>query len=358
MRACSTIVACVAAVLSIGSATAVSPQFAQSDRPRPWSFPRDHASHPEFATEWWYFTGRLSDPDGDRFGFELTFFRVALRSEQIVSSSSWRTRDLIIAHATLSDLSARNFHHSEKVQRAATGLAGAETERFHVWADSWSAEQVDDGLSLRANAEDFDLTLELDPVGEAVLHGNGGLSLKCADGTQASYYYSVPRIATQGQLRVKGKECAVTGSTWMDHEFFTGPTPGDGLGWNWFSVNLDDGRDIMLYAVRHPDGEVFPFGTLNSNGTSRPLDMEDASFVPVRLWTSPTTGSSYPVSWRIALPREKIEFSVEAELDAQEIVADASVGFAYWEGYCSFRGLIQAQTVTGEGYVELTGYDR
>jgi predicted secreted hydrolase len=143
----------------------------------------------------------------------------------------------------------------------------------------------------------------------------------------------------------------------MDHEFFTGPTPGNGLGWNWFSLNLKDGRDIMLYAVHHPDGEEFVFGTLNAGAVSRPLDMRGANFIPVRNWTSPRTGSEYPVSWKVSLPEELIELSVEAELDAQEVVANASVGFAYWEGYCSFRGLIAGRGVVGEGYVELTGYD-
>jgi predicted secreted hydrolase len=332
-------------------------EFARADRPREWSFPRDHGSHPSYATEWWYFTGSLRDEDGDHLGFELTFFRVALRPDSVASSSAWRARDLIIGHLAVTDVAGGRFHHDERVQRAAAGLAGAEVERFDVWIGDWRASQDGSVFRLRVESEQIELDLVLDPAKPPVLHGERGLSAKSQDGTAASHYYSMPRLRTRGRLAVAGRSSSVEGTTWMDHEFFTGSTPTDGLGWDWFSARLQDGRDLMLYRVRHPDGSTYRFGTLiEADGSSRVLDLTGLRLVPRETWTSEESLSRYPIAWRIEIPREKATIEVEALLPNQEIVATRSVGFAYWEGLSRYAGTWNEQPVSGEGYVELTGY--
>jgi len=334
--------------------------FLRAERPREWRFPRDHASHAGYQTEWWYFTGRVRTKEGVRFGYELTFFRVGLREgstpDSTASESEWRARDLIVAHLTVTDLREKEFHHHEKIQRAAAGLAGVSEERLDVWIGDWSAQQVEDRFVLRADAPEFGLRLTLEPQSDPVLHGEAGLSMKRSDGSQASHYYSLPRSSTRGQLRIGKRELDVRGNSWMDHEFFTGSTPAEGLGWDWFSANLDDGRDLMLYRVRHPDGDEYAFGTLMEGDSSRRLDMTGATWTPGSRWTSPTSGARYPVEWNIELPAESISLEVRALLDQQEVQAPRSVGFSYWEGYCDYRVRMGEAEIGGEGYAELTGY--
>lgn len=336
-------------------------EFLRADRPRDWSFPRDHGSHPQFQTEWWYFTGALQDDEAREYGYELTFFRFALATERPVDASPWRARDLILGHFTITDVQGRSFHLAEDVQRGAAGLAGADTESLRVWLGEWEVVQNGDGFRLHAGGgkkyEDRRANLWLVPERGPVLHGENGLSWKSADRSRASYYYSIPRLRTEGTMSLAGREFAVTGTTWMDHEFFTGDTPVQGLGWDWFSCRLEDGRDLMLYLLRYPDGSLHRSGTVvEADGSSRALDTEAMQLEPGRVWGSPFTGAVYPVEWRIMLPAESLELLVAARLDEQEVHAEKTVGFAYWEGLCAYSGNWGGQAIQGEGYVELTGY--
>jgi predicted secreted hydrolase len=343
------------AVSSAGSQA--QPGFERAERPWIWRFPRDHGSHPEFQTEWWYFTGSVEDASSSTYGFELTFFRFALRPVRPPDASAWRTRDLILAHFTITDIDAGRFHLAEKLQRGAAGLAGAKRERFEVWLNDWRAWQQDGVFHLDAGDDQNGVQLQLVPERDPVLHGENGLSWKSADRRHASYYYSIPRLRTTGTMRLGSRTLTVEGTTWMDHEFFTGDTPVQGVGWDWFSCRLDDGRDLMLYLLRYPDGSRFRSGTLvDRDGSSRPLNVEGMRLDPLRTWTSPHTGATYPVAWKIELPQERLQLRVEARVDAQEVHAEQTVGFAYWEGLCRYSGRFDDQEVRGEGYVELTGY--
>jgi predicted secreted hydrolase len=331
--------------------------FEVADGPWTWDFPRDHASHPAFGTEWWYFTGSLQDDEGHRHGFELTFFRVAMREEVVTSTSAWRARDLIIGHLAWTDVENAAFHHDEVVQRAAADLAGAREDHFEIWAGDWRAVLENGAFLLRAPGTDFGVDLRLTPARDPILHGANGLSRKKADGSAASYYYSQPRLATTGTITSEGQDLQVTGTTWMDHEFFSGATPAEGIGWDWFSARFDDGRDFMLYTVRHLDGELYRFGTLiEPDGSSRHLDLTGMTMQPLEHWTSPDTGSRYPTAWRITIPAEDATLQTKATLSHQEIVAAQSVGFAYWEGLTDYSGIFAGEPVSGDGYVELTGY--
>lgn len=346
----------VLAWLLLMLATPVSAGFLVADEPREWSFPADHAAHPGYQTEWWYFTGHVQDLERRTLGFELTFFRFALTDEVVASTSEWRARDLIVAHLAVTDVDGQRFLLDERVQRAAAGLAGASTERMDVWAGPWRAEFRDGTFRIDAQGEGLGLDLELTPLKPPVLHGPGGVSRK-TDAGDASYYYSMPRLATRGRIRVGDEERIVDGDTWMDHEFFSHRNPQEGLGWDWFSVRLEDGRDLMLYLVRSPEGGAFRFGTVvEVDGTSRPLDITGMTLTPGERWTSPDTGATYPVTWRIDVPAEALVLETRALMDEQEILAEASVGFAYWEGLTRFTGTFAGEAIAGHGYVELTGY--
>ena len=336
-------------------------QFVRADQPREWSFPRDHGSHPEYGTEWWYFTGSLQDVDGHRLGFELTFFRVGLRPDVAspagTSASPWRARDLIVAHMAVTDVQNDDFYIHERVQRAAAGLAGADTKTMNVWAGDWYARMEGDQMVLAASSDDARFELTLTPTKGPILHGDGGLSIKNSQGDQASHYYSMPRLTTEGSMWVEGRHVPVTGTTWMDHEFFTGSTPAEGLGWDWFSCRLEDGRDLMLYVVRHPDGSDYRFGTMiDEAGRSHSLNLTGMTATPTKSWKSPNTDTVYPVAWNIHLPQENAQIEVRALLPQQEIVATSTVGFAYWEGLSAYSGTFRGEEVRGDGYVELTGY--
>lgn len=345
-------------LLLLLASNAQADDFLRADRPWSWEFPRDHGSHPEFQTEWWYFTGSVRDDESHQYGYELTFFRFALATGMPPDASKWRARDLILAHFAVTDVDRGEFHLDEGLQRAAAGLAGASIGSLDVWMRDWEARTDGDAFVLRAgDPGKHQIDLRLVAQRAPILHGENGLSWKHADRTHASYYYSIPRFSTEGTLRIGDRTLQVEGTTWMDQEFFTGDTPVEGLGWDWFSCRLDDGRDLMLYLLRYPDDSRFRSGTIvETDGTSRPLDTADMTLEPGRTWTSPTTGATYPVQWEIGLPREDLQLTVEALVDGQEVHAEETVGFAYWEGLSRFTGTIDGQALSGEGYVELTGY--
>lgn len=351
----------LAAAPSLAAALA-SESFAHARQPRTWSFPRDHGAHPAYATEWWYFTGIVGDGQARVFGYELTFFRTALRPDAPASASAWRARDLILAHLALTDVQGDRFAMAEQVQRAAAGLAGADSTALQVWTGGWSARATLEGFQLQASSGGLAVDLQLTRDKGVVLHGQAGLSRKTADGRQASHYYSMPRLHSVGTVAIDGVSHTVAGTTWMDHEFFTGDTPREGLGWDWFSVRLQDGRDLMLYVVRSGsagpgEAAAHAAGTMVlADGTARSLDTAELSAVPTRWWTSPQTAIRYPVGWRLNLPRESVSLEVTALLPQQEIHATQTVGFSYWEGACRYDGSVAGAPVSGEGYVELTGY--
>jgi len=330
--------------------------------PYTYEFPRDNAAHPEYAVEWWYYTGHL-ERGPRRFGYELTFFRVAVAALDGPGDarSAWRTRDVVFAHLALTDESARRFRHGERVSRAALGMAGADTARYRVWLGDWSAGLAPDGRTHRldAAAEDFGLALELTPEKPPAIHGEGGVSRKSAGEGNASHYYSLTRLATRGRLMVGGDTLAVTGSSWMDHEYGSGRLAGTHAGWDWWSVQLDDGRELMLYRLRLADGSPEPLsaGTLiGRDGRTRHLRLAEFEAVATGSWRSPGTGGRYPSGWRLRVPDEGLDLALTPTLVDQELVARTMGGIAYWEGSCTVRGTSRGARVGGRAYVELTGY--
>jgi predicted secreted hydrolase len=346
------------ASLSVASALRTSGDqgYAKALAPRDFHFPADHGPHPEFRTEWWYYTGNLATAAGRRFGFQLTFFRSALAPSAPERASAWATRQAWLAHFTVSDVDGKRFHSFERWSRGAVGLAGAQGEPFQVWVKDWTAAGAPVfPMRLRAAAGETAIDLLLQEGKPPVLQGERGLSRKSAEPGDASYYYSLTRMPTAGTVRVDGQSFQVSGASWMDREWSTSSLGRDQVGWDWLALQLSDGWDVMLYRLRRADGSADPAssGTLIApDGGSRPLHLADFQLEGSGEWRSPRSGARYPDRWRVHIPGEELDLDVRPLLADQEL----DVSFRYWEGAVEVAGTHHGRPVRGEGYVELTGY--
>ena len=333
--------------------------YARAEAPRPFSWPGDHGPHPDFKTEWWYLTGNLEAADGSgrTFGYQFTIFRNALSPDTPVRASDWATRQLFMAHVTLTDIENKRFYSIERFERGAAGLAGATADPFRVWLADLDLRRTEGPalgaafpMRLKAASEDgaaYDLVLR--PLKPPVLQGERGLSRKGPEPGNASYYYSLTRLATTGTVTIGGETIAVNGLSWMDREWSTSALGPALVGWDWFSLHLDDGRDLMLYQLRRADGtaDAFSRGTaVAPDGTARPLDAEAFALTPEGRWESPA-GGAYPTRWRVRVPSEGLDLVVTPVLADQELTGTVR----YWEGAVTVEG-----TVAGRGYLEMTGY--
>lgn len=326
--------------------------FARALQVRPFIFPQDHGPHPEFAAEWWYYTGNLDSQDGRRFGYQLTFFRFGLTPEIPARSSNWASTSIYMAHFALSDIGQQKFYAFERFSRGAAGLAGAQSSPLRVWLEDWSMQGLgSDGLPMRLHAaqDDVSIDLTLEPGKGMVLQGDRGLSQKSAEPGNASYYYSYPRMPSKGILRVAGQEFEVQGQSWLDREWSTSALSADQIGWDWFALQLEDGRELMYYRLRLRDGgdDAYSSGTLiGENGQTSRIKREDVQLEVLESWQS-ADGTKYPARWRLRIPSHSLDLEVQAAMPNQEL----PVSIRYWEGAVDLRG-----TSAGRGYVELTGY--
>ncbi|MEP6886743.1 MAG: lipocalin-like domain-containing protein [Nitrospirales bacterium] len=327
-----------------------------------YQFPRDHGSHDDFRTEWWYYTGHLATEDGREFGYELTFFRRAMDDVHITTHPSrWAIRHLYLAHAALSEQDRHRFRYAEKISRAGIGKAGSETGRLHVWIDRWSVEASPDHHqhALRATTGGFSFDLHLASEKAPVVHGEGGISRKGTESGQASHYYSMTRLRTTGTLTVDGHLQTVHGISWMDHEFGSGRLGNGQVGWDWFSVQLDDHSELMFYLLRRIDGTADPVSSgtwVLPDGTSDPLTVSDVKIDVLDYWTSPASGTRYPNRWRLSVPSRRLSLLLVPPMPNQELMTERSTQVTYWEGAVNVTGEAGERHVTGQGYVELTGY--
>lgn len=323
---------------------------------RPIVLPDDHRSHPEFRLEWWYYTGHLF-AGGRRFGYQITFFRVGVHATPQVPSR-WAVRDVFMAHAALTDVAASTHVAFERLNRAGVGWAGASDTTYEVWNEDWRAQLENGRHRLTAETPAFALDLSLEEGKRPVLHGAGGYSRKGSSSGNASYYYSLTRMPTQGYLTVGRERHRVEGASWMDHEFGTTFLETTQAGWDWFSIQLEDGTDVMMFQLRGSDGRADPqsSGTLvDAGGRSRALEAAAFELVAGRIWQSPVTRGRYPVEWRVRVPGERLDLSVRAVVADQELNGLAS-GVAYWEGAVDVEGSRDGRPVSGRGYLEMTGY--
>jgi predicted secreted hydrolase len=326
-----------------------------------FEFPRDYFNHPDFQTEWWYYTGNVKAEDGHRFGFELTFFRQAV-SRDLTQPTTWDLRDIYFAHLALSDLDGQKFYHVERANRAGPGIAGASQESARIWNGNWEIAWDGPNQHLRAVADQFQLHLSLHPQKPPVLQGENGVSQKAEGPGHASYYISLTRIDASGEIDVDGKPYRVSGLAWMDHEFFTHELLPNQAGWDWFSVQLDDNTELMLFHIRRNDGSIDPFsaGTyIDSQGKATHLKAGDFTLQPLGdTWKSADTSATYPIHWNIAVPKLGLEVEEKTSLPAQELAAKTKFVPTYWEGAITLAGHRHGAPLAGVGYLEMTGYDR
>ena len=327
----------------------------------PYEFPRDHFSHPDFQTEWWYYTGNLKSAEGHRFGFELAFFRQAV-SRDPEKSAAWDLKDLYLAHLALSDLDGGKFYHAERTNRSGPGIAGASATRGRIWNGNWQILGDGADQELQAIHERFQLHLTLHSEKTPVIHGENGVSQKAEGLGRASHYISLTRITTTGSLELGGKKLGVSGTSWMDHEFFTHQLAPDQTGWDWLSLQFADNTELMLFHIRRKDGSIDPYsaGTyVDAQGKTMHLHARDFVLQPLgERWKSPVTGALYPVHWKASVPRLGLELETRTPLECQELTGKTILAPNYWEGAIVLTGKRHAQPVGGLGYLEMTGYDR
>lgn len=326
---------------------AVTPEFRLD-------FPRDHGAHPDFRQEWWYVTGLLATPRGETLGFQVTFFR-ARPDFTSDNPGALVPRQVIVAHAALADPRHGRLRHEERAGRASLGLAGADTGTTRVWVDDWRLDLDRNAWRVKLAARDFAMDLVLRMTRLPVANGREGYSQKGTAPEEASYYYSVPHLAVAGGIERAGRQEAVTGQAWLDHEWSSRIMPAGAVGWDWIGINLEGGGALMAFRMRDAGG-----GTLYAGGTllsprdlARALAPDQVSFEPLRRWRSPRTSAEYPVAMKVVVLGR--EWLVEPMMDDQELDARGSTGTIYWEG--AVRVKLDG-AVVGRGYLELTGYWR
>lgn len=328
-------------------------------RPRAFRYPSDHGPHPEYKHEWWYVTGQASTGDQRRFGFQLTIFRESIAPQQPDSGSRWATNQLYLAHAAVTDIEGGRYLSAERFARGAVELAGASATPFQVWLEDWRMDgRADAGGGLEgrivATGDRFGFELIIDNTRPPAAHGDQGMSVKGTEGN-ASYYYSYTRLDTRGTIRVDGETFEVAGSGWFDHEWSSSALEAGQSGWDWFSLQLSDGADLMAFRLRHETdpGRDFYSGTfVDASGKATVLAPGQIAMEPLDHWTSARTGVRYPVRWRLSVPDLDLTLTTQPRLDDQEFVHS----FHYWEGAVAVTGQHGGEPVSGQGYVELAGY--
>ncbi len=340
-----------------------SERYAQATQPGQVKFPEDFGPHTAFQTEWWYYTGNLETDEGRPFGYQLTFFRSAVTPEEEVSQSRWRSNQLYSAHFTLSDIEGNQFYPYERYSRSGADLAGAAAHAYEVWLDDWQATELDSGdgnqlgkVRLQARSEDTAIDLVVDQTLPPVLQGDRGLSQKGREPGNASYYYSLVQQPTTGSVTVGDTTYPVRGTTWKDHEYSTSALSRGTVGWDWFSLQFDNGTALMLYGLRHEDGRFEPTsgGTfVQADGSTKHIDLEAFDIEVQKTWKSLDSKAIYPAAWAIAIPKLGLQLQGQAMMADQELKTATAT---YWEGAVAFSGSLQGEAVTAKGYAELTGY--
>lgn len=333
--------------------------FLQATGPKTLEFPQDLGPHSGYQTEWWYYTGNLATDSGREFGYQLTFFRRALTPETaaVENPSDWRSNQIYFSHFTVSDIAAGDFYPHERFSRQSAGLSGAQASPYQVWLEDWSAREIEPGkVRLVADADDVALDLILDETLPPVLQGDRGYSKKGPEPGNASYYYSIVQQQSSGTVTVGDESFEVSGLTWKDHEYSTSALSPGTVGWDWFSLQLDDGSSLMLYGLRQENGDIADVsaGTyVSPTGEAQPIDNSEWRIDVVDTWRSPVSKAAYPARWHIEIPK------LDLVLDGESLMADQELNFAattYWEGAVGFAGSVGDHPVTAKGYVEMTGY--
>jgi predicted secreted hydrolase len=317
------------------------------------AFPRDHGAHPGFRTEWWYVTGHAQAAGRD-FGFQVTFFRSRVEGTQAMSSR-FAAKQLVFAHAALTDVQGGRLLHDQRIAREGFGIAQAAGGDARLKLRDWSLDRGgDDAWRARVPAAGFALDLKFTPTQPLLLQGRAGLSRKGPEEKQASYYYSQPQLSATGAIVVQGRRFDVTGKAWLDHEWSEELMHPEAVGWDWIGMNLDDGSALTAFRLRRKDGTaIWDGGSFRAgNGSLYIASKGENEFSAQRRWTSPASGATYPVEWIVKTPADF--YTVKAVVDNQELDSRASTGAIYWEGLSDLYTSNKQRV--GRGYLEMTGY--
>ena len=354
----------VAEALTGGSNT----DYRKADTARKLVFPEDHGSHPGYKTEWWYFTGNVQTVDGREFGYQFTIFRNAIRPGDSAGTqataaantgSHWDTSQIYMAHAALSDITTGRFYYDEQFSRGVLGMAGAVARPFRVWLDDWTVSGRDNpcqdcfAVELTVATRDFRLQMQLNNTQDVVLQGQQGLSAKSPDPENASYYYSYTRLQTNGRIILDNNAYPVSGESWFDHEWSSSALARDQQGWDWFSLQLSNRTEVMLYRIRNrndADRDYYYGSLIQAGGVLHTLAGKDINIHSLNSWRSPVSGVRYPSAWSIEFPGFRL--AITPKMPNQEL----NTSIRYWEGAVGVSGTSGQENITGEGYVELTGY--
>lgn len=323
-------------------------------------FPRDHGAHPEYRTEWWYYTGHLRTESGRRYGFEVTFFRsgVPPRAGTSRGGTRWDLTDLMPAHFAVTDVERKEFRYYEKLNRASVFTAAAAEGKLDVFNEAWRATTNPDGswrLVAKQGSDSIDLVLRTRKP--PAVHGRNGVSVKSQGVGYASHYYSMTRLETSGVINGQ----RASGQTWMDHEFGSAVLRENQQGWDWFSIQLDNDAELMLYIIRRTDGtpDATSAGSLIAgDGRVIHIRQDQLRITPRERWKSAKSGATYPVRWRVEVPSFNIALDVAPVMNGQELLTKGSTRVTYWEGACDVAGTFDGVAVRGQAYVEMTGYDK
>ena len=351
--------------------------FKRVTKPRAFEFPQDHLAHPDYKTEWWYFSGHLrinnetAKNKEPRFAYQFTLFRFALAPENhnghlTKDTSDWRSRHIYMAHVALTDLQTGQYYQKERFSRESPGLAGAEQQsdgRLKFWLNNWQVLSLESNrlwpLKLMVDDSQFTLNLQLDSQKSVVLQGDQGLSQKSNALGNASYYYSYTRVKTQGSIHIGDKEYSVSGNSWLDREWSTSSLGADQQGWDWFSLHFEDGSELMLYQMRKKDGSKDEFSSgimIDVQGNTKKLDSNSFQLKASKFWTSPVSAIQYPIKWQLKIPEHNYDVTIKSAMNNQEWSKAKGHSFDYWEGSVKVSGHKNQQPIKGVGYLEMTGY--
>jgi predicted secreted hydrolase len=329
-------------------------------------FPGDHGPHPGYRTEWWYYTGNLQAETGEKYGFQLTFFRSQIspsdeRQKWPQPTSAWRTQQVYLAHSAISNITGKQHLQAELISRGALNMAGAKQieDTTTLFLKNWSADIGPDQHLLTVNSDGFSYELALTPEKPPVLHGIAGYSLKGSTAERASCYYSFTRLNAQGKLSIGENIVAVKGSAWMDHEYSTALLEPGLQGWDWFSLQLSDKTEVMAFVLRKEKGGIGPASSatvIGNQGQNRHISNDEFVVTVRNTWKSPHTKAVYPAGWRLQIFPYALDLTITPNLADQEMQSSLSTGVIYWEGSVSIEGTRAGQPIVGQGYVELTGY--
>ncbi len=332
-------------------------KFAKVNHPRAFSFPNDHAAHPEYRIEWWYLTGNLTAETGNEFGYQITFFRTALQSNPPQRHSNWASNQVWMAHLAVSDIEQQKHYQAQRLSRGALGLAGVQQQPFKIWLENWQIVAAENGefpWHIQAKDQQFSIDLTVSPLKPVVLQGEQGLSQKSAEPDNASYYYSFTRLQTSGTVSVADKEYQVNGLSWLDREWSSSALGKNQSGWDWFSLQLNNGEELMYYQLRDKAGNSHQHSQgkwVKANGETINLTNQDIVLKEIDYWYS-DTGERYPVSWRLHIPQLYQDLLIKAAIKDQLMRTSIN----YWEGAVKVYDSNSLE-LTGQGYLEMTGYE-